>query len=226
MNKYTLLSILITGSLVGCAAPSYNYQPVPKHVSKPPVDSINTAYIGDKMLEQGLLVDREVLNIQEITKVFGYTLTPGFYLKTGHNKKGTYFKPSNHIANGGVVQRGIISDPFKDVMLGVDGKLCVITFANAKSCTDEHRAVISTIAIASDDSFQQTLIYSGKVGDKINVDYREFSSNVARPAFNNDVEYDLKESKQIGYKGALLEVIDANNQNITYRVLRNFKRSE
>ena len=27
------------------------------------------------------------------------------------------------------------------------------------------------------------------IGDKINVGYREFSNNTARPAFNNDVEY-------------------------------------
>jgi hypothetical protein len=49
---------------------------------------------------------------------------------------------------------------------------------------------------------------------------------MARPAFNNDVEYDLNESKQIGYKGALLDVIDANNQNITYKVLKNFNKVE
>ena len=62
------------------------------------------------------------------------------------------------------------------------------------------------------------------MGNKINIGYREFSSNSARPAFNNDVEYDLNESKQIGYKGALLEVIKATNQDITYKVLKNFNK--
>jgi hypothetical protein len=35
---------------------------------------------------------------------------------------------------------------------------------------------------------------------------------MARPAFNNDVEYDLSESKLIGYKGAQFEVIEASNR--------------
>ena len=75
---------------------------------------------------------------------------------------------------------------------------------------------------ASQDSFQQTLLYSGRVGNKINVSYREFSSSMARPAFNNDVEYDLDDSNIIGYKGALIEVLDADNQSITYKLIKNF----
>ena len=63
------------------------------------------------------------------------------------------------------------------------------------------------------------------VGDKIDVGYREFSNNNARPAFNNDVEYDLTQSRTIGYKGAQLEVIEATNQHIQYRVIRNFNQA-
>jgi hypothetical protein len=58
--------------------------------------------------------------------------------------------------------------------------------------------------------------------NKINIGYREFSNNSARPAFNNEVEYDLSESKRIGYKGAQIEVLEADNSSITYEVLRNF----
>ena len=56
----------------------------------------------------------------------------------------------------------------------------------------------------------------------VTLGYREFSNDTARPAFNNDVDYDLKNTKIIGYKGARIEVIEANNQNITYKVLSNF----
>lgn len=76
----------------------------------------------------------------------------------------------------------------------------------------------------SKDSFQQTLIYNGKVGNKVNIGYREFSSDLARPAFNNDFEYDLSESKQIGYEGALLDIIEAGNQQIKYKVIRSFNK--
>jgi len=224
MKKIALIGLVGIG-LVGCATPAYNYQATPKNLSKPPIGSVNKAFVGDKMLEQGTFVDREALNIAETTRIsFAYTLTPGVYLKTGQNDKGQYFQTVNNIPGGGTVQKNPIADPYKVVMLGTDKKLCVVTVFNAKSCTDNHQAMLKTVGIASDNSFQQTLIYSGKVGNKINVGYREFSSDLARPAFNNDVEYDLSQSKQIGYKGALLEVVDATNQDITYRVLKNFNK--
>lgn len=73
------------------------------------------------------------------------------------------------------------------------------------------------------NSFQQSLIYSGRIGDKINIGYREFANSQARPAFNNDVEYDFNSSNIIGYKGAEIEIIEATNQFIKYKVIRNFK---
>lgn len=225
--KKILVAGVIGFGLVGCASPSYNYQATPKNISKPPLNTINTAFVGDKMLEQGMMVDREVLKAPTDTKVgFSYSMTAGFYQKTGENEKGSYYQPINNISGGGIVQKNVFADPFKDVMLGSDGRLCIVTVFNAKSCTDQHETKQTTTSIASDNSFQQTLIYSGKVGNKINVGYREFSSNLARPAFNNDVEYDLNQSKQIGYKGALLEVLDADNQSIKYKVLRNFNKVE
>lgn len=228
MKKLLAIGVLGFGLVLGgCVSPAYNYQATPKHISKPPINTINTAFVGDKMLEQGLLIDRDMLQVPANTKLnLAYTLTAGYYLKTGQNEKGNYYQPVNNIPNGGMVQKNPFADPFKVVMLGIDGKLCVVTVFNAKSCSSEHQAKQTVIGIASDNSFQQTLIYSGKVGNKINVGYREFSSNLARPAFNNDVEYDLNESKTIGYKGALLEVIDANNQSIRYKVLKNFNKAD
>ena len=44
----------------------------------------------------------------------------------------------------------------------------------------------------------------------------------ARPAFNQDVQYDLSEGKTIGFKGARVEIVEATNTNIRYRVLAHF----
>ncbi|NHB58164.1 hypothetical protein [Acinetobacter shaoyimingii] len=217
--------ILVVSFLTGCATPVYNYQAQSKQMSKPPIGSINTAYVGDKMLEQGVFTDREVLRVDSPTKVnMFYSLTPGNYLKTGQSNQGIFYSAFNQIENGGNVQKNPLADPIKALMLSADGKLCVVSVLNAKNCTNQHQAKTSVVGVASDNSFQQTLIYSGKVGQKINIGYREFSSNLARPAFNNDVEYDLNDSFEIGYKGALLEILDANNQKITYRVIRNFNK--
>ncbi|MDN5644392.1 MAG: hypothetical protein L0G67_03415 [Acinetobacter sp.] len=226
MRKILIAGVLGLGLVLGgCATPKYNYQATPQNISKPPIGTSNKAFVGDKMLEQGVFLEREALYVPTSFKHSGYTVSEGYYLKTGEDKKGSYFKPLNMIPNGGNVQKNFINDPFQAVMLNTENQICIVTTLNVKSCSkQEHAARLSTVGIAADNSFQQTLIYSGKVGNKINIGYREFSSNLARPAFNNDVEYDLNESRVIGYKGALLEVIDANNQSIQYKVLKNFNK--
>lgn len=222
MKKVIFLCLVL--GLVGCASPKYNYQATPQNISKPPLGTVNQAFVGDKLLEQGVFIEREALHVSKTTKMPGYIFNEGYYLKTGEDNKGQYFQAINMIPTGGNLQKSFIADPFRAVMLDQNSKLCVITLLNAKACTNDHQAEISKIGIAADNSFQQTLIYSGKIGNKINIGYREFSSNLARPAFNNDVEYDLSQSKQIGYKGALLEIIEATNTNITYKVIKNFKQ--
>lgn len=228
MKKIFVVGVLGSAlSLVGCATPKYNYQAIPQNISKPPVGSENKAFVGDKLLVQGTFLEREALYTAKEFKHSGYTLSEGYYLKTGEDKKGQYFKATNMLPNGGNVQKSFINDPFQAVMLDKESKICIITVLNVRSCSkDKHEAKVTTLGVAEDNSFQQTLIYSGKIGNKINISYREFSSNLARPAFNNDVEYDLSESKTIGYKGSLLEVIKATNQDITYKVLKNFNKTD
>jgi hypothetical protein len=43
-----------------------------------------------------------------------------------------------------------------------------------------------------------------------------------RSAFSQDVQYDLGEGKVVGFKSAGIEIIDATNTAITYRVLAHF----
>ncbi|OHY89887.1 hypothetical protein BJD16_06040 [Aeromonas sobria] len=77
--------------------------------------------------------------------------------------------------------------------------------------------------IYDSSAFQQTLIYTGKVDNRIRFTYREFSGNTARMPFSTEVEYDLNESNIISYQGATIEVIKANNRSVTYKVMSNFR---
>ncbi len=222
VNKFLILFLSL--SLIGCATPVYNSTSTISNISKPPLNSINTVSVGDQMLVQGILRQNDVLEIFQATQAGMYTIPAGQYNKTGESEKGKFFTIVN--STGAMVTKSFFADPMQAIMTTLDGNLCIITVFNVKSCHQGKSFNIKKVNIASENSFQQTLIYSGKVGNKINIGYREFSSNMARPAFNNDVEYDLNESKQIGYKGALLDIIDANNQNITYKVLKNFNKVE
>lgn len=219
MKKLLTAGVIALG-LVGCTTPKYNYQATSQNISKPVIGSTNEAYVGDKMLMQGMFTEREALRVVDTYKKHAITIRKGYYLKTGEDANGSYYQAINNIPDGGVVTPELMS-----LHLNKNNEICIITVLATKRCFPDANGKEEKVSVASDNSFQQTLIYSGKVGNKINIGYREFSSSIARPAFNNDVEYDLNESKQIGYKGALLEVINADNQKITYKVLRNFNNT-
>lgn len=73
------------------------------------------------------------------------------------------------------------------------------------------------------NNFQQEFIYSGKAGNVIKFTYREFTNDMARPAFNQDVQYDLTESNEIGFKGARILVLNATNTKLEYKLISAFK---
>lgn len=74
----------------------------------------------------------------------------------------------------------------------------------------------------SKDYFKQEFIFSGKTGNQIKFTYREYVNGLARPSFSQDLQYDLAESKIIGFKGLRLEVINANNVAIDYKIIKSF----
>ncbi|MFY7987289.1 MAG: hypothetical protein ACOVNP_00290 [Flavobacterium sp.] len=80
------------------------------------------------------------------------------------------------------------------------------------------------IPITGREYFKQEFIYNGKVGNGIKFIYREFVDNTARPAFTQDLQYDLSESDVIGFKGLRIKVINATNTKIEYEVQSNFTK--
>jgi hypothetical protein len=79
---------------------------------------------------------------------------------------------------------------------------------------------IGNVAVSfSQPEFRRELIYSGVSGSTLSLSYREFSRDFARPAFTQDLKYDLSQGTTIGYKGARFEVIKADNVSLRYRVL-------
>ena len=226
--KGTLILVVLLLLVTSCTAPKYNYYPERTEISEPPLNSITTVYVGDNMLRQGKYSEHDAIYIRKEIKVgMGcYTFTRGYYLKKGQDRDSEFYIPANGMDSGQVIVGGLC-DPFQTIRLNKKtGELCGMSTFNASFCTNKANYEKKKYPVASSDSFQQTLIYSGKMGDKINIGYREFSNNFARPAFNNNVEYDLSESKIIGYKGSRIEIIEATNEYIKYRVLKNFNQAE
>lgn len=67
-------------------------------------------------------------------------------------------------------------------------------------------------------SYKQELIYNGKSKDTIKISYREYRNDMARPAFFQDLTYDLLESREIAFRDLRIVVIEATNSAITFSV--------
>lgn len=223
------ITLSVLWFLGGCATPIYNYTPRSIDVSEPSIGTVSTVRIGDTMLKQGKYREHDAILLAATASVGlgAYTLHPGYYMKIGEDAQAEFYVPGR-ADDGGRVEKSAFADPWNAIMVKKSGgsNLCVVTVMNLASCTDAPRLDKTRRPVLAQDAFQQTLIYNGKVGAKINVGYREFSNNYARPAFNNNVEYDLSESTRIGYKGAEIEVLEATNQYIKFKMLKNFNDAQ
>ncbi|GAA0745433.1 hypothetical protein [Gaetbulibacter jejuensis] len=74
------------------------------------------------------------------------------------------------------------------------------------------------------DYFKQEFIYNGRIANSLKFIYREYINDYARPAFSQDIQYDLSESNIIGFQGLRIKIINASNTNIEYMVLDHFAK--
>lgn len=92
--------------------------------------------------------------------------------------------------------------------------------------TKDYKTLEIQPAIYNDPScqrcFKQEFIYNGKIDSHLKFIYREYVNDMARPAFNQELQYDLNDSNIIGFKGMRIEVLKATNTNITYKILNSF----
>jgi hypothetical protein len=212
--------------LSGCVMPAYNYIATPIAIDRPAAEAVITAAVGDKVVFQGMLTDHAGVRVDEIVKVGPlrlYTLTPGVYLKVGEKNGKEFYQPDP--ASGASIIRGLIADPPKMVQVVGDNRLCVVTVFNLAECKSGVKFVRRQFQIESADTLQQALIYNGRIGNRILLSYRESSGAPTRTEFKNNAEYDLNASRVIAYKEARIEVIEATNEYLKYRVLQNFKLS-
>lgn len=193
-----LITIAVTFMVSGCGS-----DPVRKPFTLPAVGSVVTRGVGERLLESATGVLVSDIEIQENVTIGEYLLRKGRY----------EYDEEDPIA---VWYDGEDEDFY---MRKADGQLCI---EDTTICAPAKYTFKKRLDSLSEDTLQRTLLYNGKIGNVITLGYREFYSGMARPAFSNNAKYDLSESEIVGYKGARLEVINATNTKINYRVLSGF----
>jgi hypothetical protein len=231
MKRFRILvAACLVATTSGCVTTPNNYQPQSTQISFPELNTPVSASIGDNMLSQGTSTLVRGILLREQNRIGVYEFNPGFYPQIGEDGESTFhsFQTSNQTNGMGWLRIGGIlpGSPYEVQSLRAAKnrqQLCAIVGAFGQTaCDTEHAYERVERPVVGPNNFQQTLIYNGRVGDRIRIGYREFSGDVARPAFSNEVDYDLSESREITYRGARLRIIEANNQRIDYVVLSNF----
>jgi len=225
MTKFGIISFIVVFNLMACASSSVPIKQNVQNISYPALDTITTNNIGDILLSQGVLTTYPAVEIlQDISG-------PGAIVGHGNIVKGIYIGVSNEGNN--IIYKPRPNDAIMTEAVGVfllagSGDALNIAWRGGFGNLVKGKSIDSafykktTTAIESSSDFQQTLIYTGKEGNIIKATYREYSGSLARPAFTIDVTYDLKESNVIAFRGAKLQIIEATNTSIKYKVLSNF----
>ena len=185
--------------------------------SYPQLEEVTTADVGVTLVYKEVGVKYKALNITEDRKV-----KPGNLIKEIHsgevfiNRHNTkkyelYESPSN--SNFGIA---IPKDGGEQMFFINDGGAQIVQLNSPITCTS------TTASVKGDEYFKQEFIYNGKIGTGLKFTYREFADNTARPAFMQDLQYDLAESNIIGFRGLRIEILNATNMNIKYKVINQF----
>lgn len=66
--------------------------------------------------------------------------------------------------------------------------------------------------------YKRELIYQGRDGNNLKLFFREFADDFRRPAYDQEVQYDLSESSFVQFKGLTISVEEANNEYLVYTI--------
>ncbi|HYC00383.1 MAG TPA: hypothetical protein VEA35_04040 [Ramlibacter sp.] len=242
------LAALATGSLMGCASRRVNpaaemgFQTVTAQLEEsklPAVGVVGTATVGSSMVSSARLSVIDAVQLPNGLRIaetyvpdptvwrYEINIPPGTYKANLRDRFGaTYFnfgRQSVAWVTGGKVSHSeaVVANlkfhrsgggPILEWAVPGSGEVTRVEL-HADGIV---RAPVQESATAG---FKRELIYTGRTGNAVSILYREFLNDMARPAFSQQLQYDVGTDPVIGYKGARFEVLKADNTGITYRVL-------
>lgn len=223
--------LLGIAALAGCVAtpPQHNYRPESRIISVPSINQPQEVRVGEEMLKTTKAMAGDAIFVPKEMVVSMYTITPGYFRKVGQTEAGEFFFPGGGAEDGRIVQQGIADVPQALAIRAKDGVLCVLTVFNFMACNRPQAAVTFPSAEGFERRVRaepgpgssQALIFNGRQGGTLRLLYRASGTDLAVP-MSTPVDHDLTASTVIEYRGARLEVLDASDRSIRYRVLRYF----
>jgi hypothetical protein len=224
-SAYLLIWISLTVFLGGCATGGSPLAPYATPIDSPAVGAVNESELGETILSAGIVYQTDAVVLKnEIVGGDGVIrersrLRPQQLLAVREDTMWTYYEGTTTYMGQQQIGGLMISKQDRSNVLVWGG-----SFNRGTKPTPIPILEFIKVVRATETSFRQELIYNGRAGSTVRFTYREFSDSMIRPAFSQDATYDLLESKVIGFKGARIEVIEASNTKLKYRVLASFPK--
>jgi hypothetical protein len=239
LKRVPLIAASILGILLmqGCAVPSENmkrtYTPTyysPSITDYPAIGEIKTIEVGESLVSKDKQTTIPAIDIEQaiehpvvnLGKKYVITALSGRYVEKGKDAFGKYYeaKEGKVLENGKLIgyKAGIYvtdADSQKTEFYALGNATTPLSYS--KPGVPFSKSVQQT---RDELSFRKELVYTGISQTIVSILYREFKDDTARPAFSQDLKYDLAESKVVGYRGARFEIIKATNQGLTYKTLK------
>ena len=224
-ERFAVIAIVLP-ALAGCATtPVFNYSVQTVDVSEPTLGSVNIAHRGESIVRQGRYRELDVIHVERDTPVgltgvctIGY----GYYYKVGQDKRSSFYYPT--VGEGGRLNCLKTGSRPIGILQAYDAKptLCLVDADGWSSCN--HGASFKRSTRVTATVLEQKLVYAGRAGSTIKIGYRESADDDPQLTSSKDLELDLKDSRILSYHGAQVEVLEATDEYLQYRVLHDFDR--
>lgn len=226
-----IIGVMIGGLASGCAS-TQTIPPQIEQIDRPALGAVVEIELGETAVESGRRRSLPGLALSnELTWGDGvlrkrFTVAPGRLAARQSDARHTYYFSDRMTArdpllgtapyaSGGLCRANDGSGPVRGF---ITPGLCVLSW----NATPQVRDI--RIDEADEGARRRELIYHGRADGKVRFLYRETAGDDARQS--QSIDYDLNHSAVIGFRGARLEVLEADNTRLRYRLLAPFDADE
>ncbi len=223
MQKPNVAIALLAVCLTACTSLEI-IPPTLEEIDRPPVGTEASVRPGEPLLVHARVYSHATLDLMTPLRkpaglLAGYEI-PAQSMKAAYRQDGvTYFTAEDMLRTdllygarsviGGLCQRD--GDPALSVWM-TPGQ-CI---GRLDPQPDWH---ISEAYSPRRPSLIMELIYAGRTGDTVRLLYREYSNALLRDGYTQDISYDLSETSVLAFLDAEIEVLEATNAKLRYRVI-------
>ena len=195
--------------------------------NKPKLNIKTEVYLGDRMVEQAegsyrvCVVPKETRVVTKMGQSVEYKANEPICKR---KEKDRNYYNTVQFSNRGAMNMFVYPVRVRTTRTGVQLSICQMGLCAYKVTFPKNSITISDRTfVYSENSFQQSIEYTGKTGDKLNFTYAETYGDLARAPFTRNFEIDLSEGDVAAFKGAIIKIHKATNVSIIYSVIRNFQ---